>query len=190
MEDADRFSDILLDNGKHTIVDDRYVICNGKSPKKYVLFTNQGRFCEPWTPCQTTALYRKLEMGDYNITRIKKSNPCLESRMLIELHDRAIVLLMLRRLLVADPVGFFHNRNSQDHNLCPKTWLSHTKTFKQYFVMYHSYTRVTLPKDLKLLLKQKLMKAFKMLCDYTEYYRTFEKEFNWYYSDLESFKMN
>jgi len=186
--DTDQFTDFILDEELCT-TDPREFICGGMQPKKFLLAEKGGNCCEPWNRVQTMVLNRSLEAGNYNLCRIKRNNCCFDGRTTIEMHDRALLLLVLQRLMIKDPVSFLHNQLPKEHARSLKMWMKKTKSFEHYFMLYHDLDKNTISPDTKLTIKKKILKAYKIFNNYNAYYESYKGTFDWCFADLRMFKI-
>lgn len=187
-QDVDCFSDVYLDDDEKQCTM-RSELCNGMTPKKYLLMKNEGNTCDYWNEFQTTTLYRALEAGNYNLSRIKRTNCCFGRKTLVEIHDRALVLLVLQKMMFKDPVSFLHSNKPKEHLISLSTWMKHTKNFERYFMLYHDLSKWPVDVEMKVFMKKKIIKAYKIFNHYNAFYDAYKGNFDWCFADLRTFNM-
>lgn len=167
----------------------------GKKSKHQFLrdtYKNKPGLYHEWSREQTNCLWQKLNSGDYNLSRIQRMNTVLKRITLMELHDRAIVLLMFRRCLILDPVGFFHCDKPHEHQYMLKTWLCMTQTYREHYYVYHEYNGSMLqaPDRVKTSFKIHIMKGFRILTNYNKFYYEGTGGFRFVFNDVLEMNMD
>lgn len=146
---------------------------------------------EVWTYKQTFCLYNELDDGQYNLSQIKREFPELKEKHLLDIHDRAIVLLVLRELMVWSPVKFLHNSRPNSFMWSMKTLQNVTLAFRNLSFYYngHFASPDDAPKDLRRLYQLKLARAHRIISDYHGCYEsTFDVSFQYEFKDLKIFQ--
>ena len=125
-----------------------------------------------WTRLQTKRLYEHLNTGDYNLSRIQCVEPELRNKVMLDLHDRAIILLVLHELLVTDPVEFLHSKKHVHYKLSMRTLAVATSAFRKQHFFYHKYYGHSSKAPAKLVNSYniKLAKANEIINDYFKCY--------------------
>ena len=121
-----------------------------------------------WTLLQTQTLYNYIKKGSYNLSRIKRIEPVFKNKVMLDIHDRAIMLLILHELEVAKPVEFFHSKKVPSYNMSIRTLEMKTKKFRAHHYFFNGYDgpMSEAPKELKESYHMKIARANAYICDY------------------------
>jgi len=120
------------------------------------------------------------------MSRIKRMNVLLQGITLLEIHDRALVLLTLRYCLFLDPVGFLHSGLPREHTFLLKTWLVKTKAYRDHYYSFHGFNGSVsdAPNALKKAFRHRIMKAMKIVDRYNDQYFEGSGTFNILFMDI------
>jgi len=188
VEDAWLFDDDIVLDCKLTANDVKHKLCDAKTKQVYLdgIYKRKPHCNYPWSRTETNCLYQKLDNGDYNLSRIKRMNALLKDIPLLEIHDRALVLLTLRYCLFLDPVGFLHSGLPRDHTFSLKSWLVKTKAYRDHYYSYHGFngSATNAPNALKKAFRHRVMKAMKIVDRYNDQYFEGSGNFNIVFNDI------
>lgn len=163
-------------------------ITHGKFRNQYIkeLYENNGGR-RIWTRQQTKCLHKYLISPCYNITLIRQSNACLRDFNILEIHDRAIVLLALHRMMIVDAVFYLHAWESSTLDISLPTWLNVTSEYRECFYRYHGFETNSLGNDHTLFskLQVKVMSGLKIVHEYIRFYGSLRDSFDVIYQDLD-----
>jgi len=176
---------ILHDNLDHYTL--HHEITMGKFRNQYVREHRGGKLAV-WSSKQTRCLYAQLiTKRIYNLRKVQEQK-CLSCFNIIEIHDRAIILLLLHRMKVFnDGVAYLHCWESKTMDISLPTWLDLTSEYLEHYYIYHGFhedDEDRLPQDLWYQGRLKVMRAYKIMHEYLNFYSTLEGSFDRIYSDL------
>ena len=92
-----------------------------------------------WTVSQSSILHRYLSEGSYNLSRIKRIEPELQNKVMLDLHDRSIVLMVLHEIGIAKPVHFLHCKKPLNCKMSIRTLEIATKKYRNQHLIYNGH---------------------------------------------------
>lgn len=177
---------ILHERLDHYVIHHEVTAC--KFRNEYVREHREG-FPVVWSRKQTTCLYTQvISKGVKNLKKIQQQK-LLCGFSIIEIHDRALILLMLHRLKIFnDGVSLLHCWESKTSDMSLPTWLSVTQDYLDHYYMYHGFCEDDddrLPNALWCQGRLKIMRAYKIIHEYLNFYDRLEGSFDRIYTDLD-----
>ena len=168
-EPVDNQNDVVLNSQLRGIRFEKLILGN-KSGRRIISEINnkcKQRGCF-WTQAETESSCGKLNNGDYNLTRIRRECSLLKRKHLLDIHDRSLVLLLLRNSLVRDPVGFLHSGKPDQHAWSFRTFSNATESHRDAQHQHHGCfgPKKNAPADLRRQCDKKLTSVHRVLSDH------------------------